>query len=131
MEVSGELFEAGYEYGTIGTHRTAISLYHELVEEMKIRVHPKVSKLMQGVSNARPPQPKHTSIWDVQRFLNFIKENCGDSKEITMFIALATGSRAIEINHFNIENIGQLKNQCVLKFSKLHKGLKKAKSPLP
>ena len=29
---------------------------------------------MQGVFNARPPQPKYTIIWNVQAVLNFIKK---------------------------------------------------------
>ena len=68
-----ELFEAEYEYRTIGTYGTVISFYHVLVEEMKIGVQPTVSELMQGVFNARPAQPKYTFIWDVQTVLNFIK----------------------------------------------------------
>ena len=39
FEFLGELFEVGYEYRTIGAHRSAISLYHDLVEEMKVGVH--------------------------------------------------------------------------------------------
>ena len=42
----GELCQANYEYRTIGTHRSAISAYHDPVEGVNVRLHPKVSDLM-------------------------------------------------------------------------------------
>ena len=53
LEFLGELFVAGQEYRTIGTHRSTISLYYDLVKEMKVGVQPKVSA-MQGVLSATP-----------------------------------------------------------------------------
>ena len=43
LKFLGKLFVAWYEYRTIGTYRSAVSFYHDLVEEMKFGVHPKVS----------------------------------------------------------------------------------------
>ena len=40
LEFLGELFEVGYDYRTSGIHRSAISLYHDLVDEMKVGVQP-------------------------------------------------------------------------------------------
>lgn len=53
------------------------------MEEVDVGDCPKVSKLMQGIFNVRPMQPKQTFIWNVQTVLNFIKENWGENKEIT------------------------------------------------
>lgn len=41
---------------------------------MKVGVHPKVSELMQELSNAIPPQPQYSFMWEIQTILNFIKE---------------------------------------------------------
>lgn len=43
LKFLGKLFVAWYEYRTIGTYRSAVSFYHDLVEEMTFGVHPKVS----------------------------------------------------------------------------------------
>ena len=61
LEFLGELFVACFQYKRSGTHTSAITLYHNLVEEMKVQVHPKVSA-MQEVFNARPPKAKYTFI---------------------------------------------------------------------
>ena len=81
LEFIGELCEAGYEYRTIGIHGSAISLHHDLAEEMKVGVYPKVFELTQVFCNARPPQPKFSFIWDVKTVLNFIKESWGNKKK--------------------------------------------------
>ena len=49
---------------------------------MKVAVHSKVSELIQGVFNVRPPH-QFIFIWDVEAVLNFFKENRGLNKEIT------------------------------------------------
>ena len=88
---------------------------------MKVGIYQKVSELMQGISNARPPQPKDTFTWGVQTVLKFIKENWGNNREIidkelslklAMLRALTTASRAMEIHHLNIENMGRLNPVC-------------------
>ena len=88
---------------------------------MKVGIYQKVSELMQGISNARPPQPKDTFTWDVQTVLKFIKENWGNNREIidkelslklAMLRALTTASRAMETHHLNIENMGRLNPVC-------------------
>jgi len=35
---------------------------------------PKVSSLMTGVFNERPPKPKYVFIWDVEQVLSYIKQ---------------------------------------------------------
>ena len=52
------LFEEGLEYNTIGVHRSAISAYHEKVDDMPVGQHPLVTSLMAGMFNSRPPQPR-------------------------------------------------------------------------
>ena len=63
-----ELFEKGLECRTIETHRPVISVLHD-----RISNHPRVSALMSGIFNKRPPKPKYTFVWDVEAF-RFSKE---------------------------------------------------------
>ena len=65
------LFEEGLKYSTIGVHRSAISAYHEKVDDMPVGQHPLVTSLMAGIFNSRSPQPRYVFVWDVQVVLNF------------------------------------------------------------
>ena len=73
LEFLGKIFVAWYKYRTICTCRSAVSSYHDLVEEIKFRAQPK------SICNIRNFQcqtskPKYTFIRDVQTVLNLIKE---------------------------------------------------------
>ena len=65
-------FEKALEYNIIGVHRSAISAYHEKVDDMPVGQHPLVTSLMAGIFNSRPPQPMYIFVWNVQVVLNFI-----------------------------------------------------------
>ena len=56
LSLSGQLYQAGYEYRTICLYRSSISTYHNRAQGSKIGFHPKVSKLIKEVFNARPPK---------------------------------------------------------------------------
>ena len=49
------LFEEGLEYNTIGVHRSAISAYHEKVDDMPVGQHPWQEYLILGNPNLRIP----------------------------------------------------------------------------
>ena len=83
LEYLASLFEQGYEYRTIGCHRSAISAYHEHVDGKPIGQHPDVCALVNGVFNNRPPQPRYSFIWDVQIILDFIKKNRGNCQRLS------------------------------------------------
>ena len=57
LDFLGELFDAGYEYRTINSHRSAISAYHQTIDGKGVGSNDKVCKLLSGVFNLRPPQP--------------------------------------------------------------------------
>ena len=69
------LYESGYGYRTICTHRSAISTLHNNIVGRPIGKHPQVSFLLIGVFSYRSPQPKYNFIWDVQLVLNCLKKN--------------------------------------------------------
>ena len=49
----------------IGVHKSAISVYHEKVDDMPVGQHSLVTSLMAGIFNSRPPQPRYIFVWDV------------------------------------------------------------------
>ena len=52
------LYEKGYGYSSINSHRSAISAYHVDIDNNPIEQHPRVSTLITGIFNNRPPKPR-------------------------------------------------------------------------
>ena len=109
LDYLAELFETGLEYSTIGSHRSAISAFHDPIENKKIGEHPRVSALMTGVFNQRPPQPRYTFIWDVETVLIYLRSQPEDNDlsnklltlKLVLLIALTSASRASELTNLN------------------------------
>ena len=57
------------EYSTLSVYRSAISAYHPSRDGYKIGEHPLIRDLMKGGFHARPPQPRYTETWDVDKVL--------------------------------------------------------------
>ena len=68
-----EIFELGFEYNTINTHRSTISTFLHPIEGFSVGKHPKVCNLMAGVYNKRPPKPRYCFVWDVETVLRYLK----------------------------------------------------------
>ena len=49
MDFFAEMFELGFEYSTINTHRSAISVFHEPIEGCSVGKTSKVCDLMKDV----------------------------------------------------------------------------------
>ena len=62
LEFLCERFEAGKQYRTINTLRSAISMTHEEVDGVRVGQHPMVSRFLKGVFNLRPPAPKYSDL---------------------------------------------------------------------
>ncbi len=96
------LHEKGYQYNSVNSYRSAISSVHEKVEGYSIGQHPMVTKLLKGVFHDRPPLPRYTSTWNVERVLTYLKK-VGTNQELslkqltwktTMLLALTRPSRS-------------------------------------
>ena len=96
------LFESGYEYRTIYTHRSAISAFHNNIEGRPVGEDQQVSSAIADVFNNRPAQPKYNFIWDVQFLLDYLKKELPDNCDLldklltfkaVMLLALTSASR--------------------------------------
>ena len=67
------LFEKGYEYRTIGCHRSAISAFQDFVNGKSVDQHPEVCSLVNEIFNNRPPLPRCMFVWSVESVINYIK----------------------------------------------------------
>ena len=107
LDFLAELFEKGFEYRTIGTHRSAISAFHDLIEIIRVGNHLRVSALMSDIFNKRPPQPKDPFIWDVKTVLGFLRKLPGNdllsdnlfTLKVSMLLPLLAASRVSDITN--------------------------------
>ena len=108
-----EIFSAGLEYSTMNSYRSAISAKHAGINGMKIGQHPKVTALLKGMFNRRPPQPRYMHTWEVDEVLQFCKNWPNDegldlkqlSFKVTMLMALTGAMRQSELHLLRIDQM--------------------------
>ena len=74
-----ERFQAGLQYSTLNSYRSAISFTIPQVEGSPVGQHPSVCKFIEGVFNSRPPQPKYSGTWDVGFVTKYLEGLYSDS----------------------------------------------------
>jgi len=62
LDFLSDSFTNGLQHSTIAGYRSAISAYHSPIDGLKVGNHPRVTALLEGVFNKRPPQPKSSFI---------------------------------------------------------------------
>ena len=114
-----ELHDKGYAYRTLNAHRSAISSTHDRADGISIGQHPLVCRLLAGVFNSNPPQPRYTSTWDVNVVIGYLKSLPSNSAlpiklltlKTAMLLALTRPSRSADlcllgINHYKLNPEG-------------------------
>ena len=103
-----EQLHEGREYNTIGGYRPSISAFHNPIDGCKVGDCPRVSALVKGIFNLKPPKTRYLFIWDVNQVLNYLNNLTVGSNlknftyKLVMFLALTAASRASEITHLGI-----------------------------
>ena len=95
-----------YAYGS------ALSAYHEKVDNQPVCKHPKVCNLMTGVFNRNPPKPRYVFIWDIEQVLTFIRGMPNNSElsdrsmnlKLAILLFLTSAGRCHEICYLNINS---------------------------
>ena len=112
MNFLAGLFEQGYQYRSVNSYRSAISSVHEKVDGEEVGKHPLVSRMMKGIFNERPPQPKYDSMWNVEAVLRWFKEEGPtDSLSLqdltiktTMLLALTRPCRGADLAELDLNH---------------------------
>ena len=110
LEFLASLYQSGMQYRSINTIRSAISMTHDHVEGIPMGQHPLVSRLLKGVYNLRPPQPRYTATWDVDIVVRFFQAlgNNGTlplkilSQKLALLMALVDASRVSELQALDL-----------------------------
>lgn len=137
LDFLAELYDLDYKYSSINCHRSAISAYHDPIENIPVGQHPRVSSLMTGIFNQRPPQPRYSFVWDVEQvfsYLNDLPDNDQLSDrlltlKLTMLLALASACRCSEIQNLDIRFMTRSATSYIFQFTKVSKSWKKGKPP--
>ena len=101
LDFLAEHFEEGLQCRTINLIRLAVSITHDSIEGVHVGQHPLVSRLMKGVYNSCPPQPKYSRTWDVEIVLRYLRSNdrANLSQKLTLLFALVEQVEAQNCRH--------------------------------
>ena len=104
------LYKEGYQYSSINSYCSDISLVHEKIDGYNIGQHPLVTRLIKEVFHVRPPLPRYTHTWSVQRVLDYLR-SLGDNKDfslkhlswkVAMLLALTRPSRSADLSQLDL-----------------------------
>ena len=118
-----ELYNKGYAYSSINSYRSAISACHFGMNGTPIGQHSVICRLMGGIFNERPIQPRYTCTWDVDTVLKFLNSKEDNEKlslkdltlKVTILIALSSACRSSEVSRLDM-NFMKIDNDSI-KFS--------------
>ena len=79
LDFLASLYEKGLQHRTINTIHSAVSMTHDRVEGQQ----PMVSRLLKGIYNLRPPQPRYSETWDVDIVVQFLSTYSEDTQSET------------------------------------------------
>ena len=137
LDFLAQLFEKKFEYSTINTYRSALSAYHDKVDNQPVGKHPKVCNLMTGVFNRNLLKPRYVFIWDIEQVLTFIRGIPNNTElpdmninlKLTVLLFLTSTGRCHEICYLNIKFMVKTSSSFKFFFTKVTKSWRKGKPP--
>ena len=138
VEFLNVMFRKGLSYSTINGYRSAISALHPHIERKPVGEHPRVMQAMNAIFNLRPPEPRYSSQWDVNKVLVSIRA-MGDNDNIllrdlgaklAMLIALSAAKRSSDLTLLDTSLMADLGDKVVFHIKGLSKTRKVGQNPL-
>lgn len=108
IEFLQEEFDRGASYGTLNSHRSAISLIlgPEMAQDTRI------SRFFKGIFQLRPSRPKYMNTWDPAVVLTYLRTLDNNnislqllSYKLAVLLALASGQRVQTLSLIELKNI--------------------------
>lgn len=104
-----ELFNSGLQYGSLNSHRSALSL----ILGSRVGSDDRVIRLFKGFYRLRPPTPKYNITWDTSIVLNFLSKWHPSSslsleqltKKTVTLLMLITAHRVQTISKITLQNM--------------------------
>lgn len=118
-------YQNGASYGTINSHRSAISL----LLGNNIGSDEQISRLLKGIFKCRPSIPKYNTIWNPQIVLDFMDTwyphtnltLCQITKKLATLLALCTAHRVQTLSLIKTNSIVIHQDQIIISISNLIK----------
>lgn len=119
-----QIFNDGAQYGTINSHRAALSLIVGDISDDD-----RIIRFCKGVYKLRPPLPRYNVTWDANVVLNYLTTLFPNesltlerlSKKCSTLLALVTAHRAQTLSKINIDQIITLNDKIIIKIKDLIK----------
>jgi len=83
LDFLADKYTAGLKYRSLNCYRSALSSVLLPVEGFQVGQHLLVARLLRGVFNCRPPQPRYSQTWEVSQVLSYIK-SLGPNEELSL-----------------------------------------------
>lgn len=120
-----QLFEAGAQYGTLNTCRSALSLIilNDIGDDCNLK------RFFKGIFRLRPPLPRYNTTWDTTLVLNYVANwypNEGltiqkNSFKLVTLLALITAHRSQTMSKIRVCNIESQSTKVIIKIPDLIK----------
>ena len=132
------LYKEGAGYSRVAFSRSAISAYHQPIQNVPVGQLPRVFALVAGVFNLRPPTPVTPFVWNVEDVLHYLS-SLPSNKELSIslmthkmaiLLALTASSRAHEICFLNTNFMCRTEHSYIFTFDKLTKSWRQGKPHL-
>ena len=109
---------------------------HSPIDGVVVGKHPLVSRLLKGIYNRKPPQPRYSTTWDVAAVLDHIRswgptESLCRKKatlKLAMLMALANASRCSELHALDVQRMRWSKEGVTFSLAALTKTSRPGKS---
>lgn len=120
-----EQFQAGAQYGTLNSCKSALSL----ILGTQIANDDRIKRLFKGIFRLRPPLPKYHCTWDTSLVLDHLAQWYPNqalslekiTKKLVTLLALITAHRVQTLSKINIKNIEKHSDKIVIKIPDLIK----------
>ena len=101
------LYEAGFQYNTICTARSALSGIMHIPGVARLSDHPLIQRLLKGIYHNRPPRPRYAFIWDSDKVINYLSTLQNEDLDFNMLsykcvtlLTLLSGQRVSTLHKF-------------------------------
>jgi len=68
------LYYQGYQYRSLNSYRSVISLVHEKIDGEVVGKHPLICHLLKDAFNERPPRPRYENVWNIDLVLTLFRD---------------------------------------------------------
>ena len=108
LDYLSELHHEGASMGLIGTHRSAISAFHEKIDGVSVGKCENTSLLLRGIGNSKPVAHKYVPVWDVSKVLDYMASRSNPdlkflSQKLVTLLAITSFHRGMELHSLSLD----------------------------